>query len=143
MAEVVLGAQLTDAGLAGKILVDSAGTGDWHLGDGMSPPARDLLEQRGYDGKAHRARQLDRSWLKERDLFLAMDSKNLATLRALAGPDTLPRIRLFGEAAGLGGANVPDPWGGAPEEYARVLTMLETGMTRLTQELRDVAGTAG
>jgi protein-tyrosine phosphatase len=141
MAEVVLRAQLKDAGLAGKILVDSAGTGDWHLGDGMSPPARHLLEQRGYDAKTHRARQLDRSWLPERDLFLAMDSRNLATLRALSGPDTAARIRLFGEAAGLGGADVPDPWGGSPEEYARVLAMLETGMARIVSELREAVGT--
>ena len=147
MAEVVLRAQIAAAGLQDRVIVDSAGTGDWHVGDRMNPPARRLLERRGYDGAAHRARQVDASWLAGRDLFLAMDGSNLANLRALAqqegaAPDTLRRIRLFGEVAGLGGADVPDPWGGSPAEFARVLTMLETGMARIVSQLRDVVGAA-
>jgi len=144
MAEVVLRAQLAAAGLGDRVTVDSAGTGDWHLGQPMNPPARRRLERHGYDGAGHRARQFDASWLPERDLFLAMDSSNLANLRALAGtgadPDTMPRIRLFGEVAGLGGADVPDPWGGSAEDFAQVLTMLETGMARIVSQLGDVAG---
>jgi protein-tyrosine phosphatase len=147
MAEVVLRAQLAAAGLQDRVLVDSAGTGDWHVGDQMNPPARRQLERRGYDGAAHRARQVDAPWLAERDLILAMDSSNLANLRALAqqhdaAPDTMRRIRLFGEVAGLDGADVPDPWGGSPDEFARVLTMLETGMSRIVGQLRAVVGAA-
>jgi protein-tyrosine phosphatase len=146
MAEVVLRAQLAAAGLQDRVLVDSAGTGDWHVRQTMNPPARRQLERQGYDGSAHRARQVDASWLAERDLILAMDSSNLANLRALAQQDgrqdALPRIRLFGEVAGLDGADVPDPWGGSPDEFARVLTMLETGMSRIVGQLRDVVGAA-
>ena len=140
MAEVVLRAQLAAAGLQDRVIVDSAGTGDWHVGEPMNPPARRQLERRGYDGSAHQARQFDASWLAGRDLILAMDSSNLANLRALAQqddstPDTLRRIRLFGEVAGLDGADVPDPWGGSPAEFARVLSMLETGMARVVSQL--------
>jgi len=145
MAEVVLRAQIAAAGLQDRVIVDSAGTGDWHVGDRMNPPARSLLERRGYDGAAHRALQVDASWLAERDLILAMDGSNLANLRALAqqddaAPDTMRRIRLFGELAGLDGADVPDPWGGSTADFARVLTMLETGMARIVSQLRDVVG---
>ena len=145
MAEVVLRAQIAAAGLQDRVIVDSAGTGDWHVGDPMNPPARKQLERRGYDGAAHRARQFDASWLAERDLILAMDGSNLANLRALArqddaAPDTMRRIRLFGEVAGLDGADVPDPWGGSTADFARVLTMLETGMARIVSQLRDVVG---
>jgi len=145
MAEVVLRAQIAAAGLQDRVIVDSAGTGDWHVGDPMNPPARRQLERRGYDGAAHRARQVDASWLAERDLILAMDGSNLANLRALArqddaAPDTMRRIRLFGEVAGLDGADVPDPWGGSTADFARVLTMLETGMARIVSQLRDVVG---
>ena len=146
MAEVVLRAQLAASGLQDRVIVDSAGTGDWHVGDRMNPPARKQLQRRGYDGAAHRARQFDASWLAERDLILAMDRSNLANLRALAEedgrPDVLPRIRLFGEAGGLDGAEVPDPWGGSPADFAEVLTMLETGMARIVSQLRDVVGAA-
>lgn len=147
MAEVVLRAQLAAAGLQDRVIVDSAGTGDWHVGQTMNPPARRQLERQGYDGSAHRARQFDASWLAERDLILAMDGSNLANLRALAQqddtvPDTTRRIRLFGEVGGLDGADVPDPWGGSPADFARVLTMLETGMARIVSQLRAVVGAA-
>ena len=146
MAESVLRAQLAAAGLQDRVIVDSAGTGTWHLGQPMNPPARRQLERRGYEGAAHQARQFDASWLGERDLILAMDSSNLANLRALADTgadaDTMPRIRLFGEAGGLGGTDVPDPWGGSAEDFAQVLSMLETGMARIVGQLRDVAGAA-
>jgi protein-tyrosine phosphatase len=146
MAEVVLRAQIAAAGLQDRVIVDSAGTGDWHVGDRMNPPARKQLQRRGYDGAAHRARQFDASWLAERDLILAMDRSNLANLRALAEEDgrqdVLPRIRLFGEPGGLDGAEVPDPWGGSPADFAEVLTMLETGMARIVSQLRDVVGAA-
>jgi protein-tyrosine phosphatase len=140
MAEVVLRAKLAEAGLADRVLVDSAGTGDWHIGQRMNPPARTQLERRGYDGSAHRARQFDASWLAERDLVLAMDASNFATLRRLARGDAQGRIRLFGDVAGFGGADVPDPYGGGPEEFARVLDMLETGMARIVDQLRVVLG---
>ena len=145
MAEVVLRAQLAAAGLHDRVIVDSAGTGDWHVGQPMNPPARRQLERQGYEGSAHRARQFDASWLAERDLILAMDGSNLANLRAVAqqdgaAPEAMRRIRLFGEVAGLDGADVPDPWGGTPAEFAEVLTMLETGMARIVSQLRDVVG---
>jgi protein-tyrosine phosphatase len=147
MAEGVLRAQIAAARLHDRVIVDSAGTGDWHVGDPMNPPARRQLEGRGYDGAAHRARQVDASWLAERDLILAMDSSNLANLHALAqqddaAPDSTRRIRLFGEVAGLDGADVPDPWGGSTADFARVLTMLETGMARIVSQLRAVVGAA-
>jgi protein-tyrosine phosphatase len=149
MAEVVLRDQIAKAALAGRVVVDSAGTGDWHVGDPMDRGARTQLERRGHDGSAHRARQIDTSWLAERDLLLAMDRSNLATLRLLASrvaaadaaADIDRRIRLFGEVAGLDGAEVPDPYGDGPAAFARVLTMLEAGAANLAVELRAVAGT--
>jgi protein-tyrosine phosphatase len=135
MAEVVLSAELATAGLDGRVAVDSAGTGDWHVGEPMNQRARTQLARRGYDGSAHRARQFSDSWLSERELVLAMDSRNLANLRALAGADAVPRIRLFGEVAGLGAVDVPDPYGGNPVEFARVLDMLESAMPHLVRQL--------
>jgi protein-tyrosine-phosphatase len=42
--------------------------------------------------------------------------------------------------ADLDGADVPDPYNGNPVEFARVLNMLESGMARLVDQLRTVAG---
>jgi protein-tyrosine phosphatase len=141
MAEAVLREQLATAGLDRRVVVDSAGTGDWHVGGPMHGPARAQLGRGGYDGAAHRARQFDRSWLTDRDLVLAMDAANLSDLRALVPPGgDISRIRLFGEVAGLDGAEVPDPYYGTDEDFARVLAMLEAGMSRLVVQLAEVTG---
>jgi protein-tyrosine phosphatase len=127
MAETVLRAQLDQAGLDGAVVVDSAGTGDWHIGDRMDPGARAALARRSYDGSAHRARQFDPSWLARYDLILAMDRRNLADLRRMARGGEADRIRLFGEVGGLtetGGGDIPDPWGGGPDEFGHVLDLL-------------------
>jgi protein-tyrosine phosphatase len=131
MAETVLRAELDAAGLDGKAVVDSAGTGDWHIGDRMDPDARAALAGRRYDGSAHRARQFQPAWLAGYDLILAMDARNLADLRRMALGQDGDRIRLFGEVGGLsgadrGGRDIPDPWGGGPEEFGRVLDLLRT-----------------
>jgi protein-tyrosine phosphatase len=137
MAEVVLRAQVEQAGLSEWVIVDSAGTGNWHVGDRMNSRARAHLTRGGYDGEAHRARQFDASWLAERDLFLAMDADNLRDLRALApAEDAAHRIRLFGEVAGLDGADVPDPYYGTDADFAHVLAMLESGMATIVDQLR-------
>jgi protein-tyrosine phosphatase len=135
MAEVVLRAELDRIGLAAAVEVDSAGTGDWHEGEPMDRRAQAELARRGLDGSAHRARQIEPSWLPERDLILAMDRSNLADLRHLSAPGDRERIRLFGDIAGLDGAEIPDPYGGGPAQFARVLDLLQTGATHLAAQL--------
>ena len=127
MAEVILRAELDRAGLSGQVEVDSAGTGDWHVGGPMDPRARAELHRRGYDGSAHRARQVRPSWLADRDLVLAMDARNLASLRRMAAAADRDRIRLFGEVGGLaeaGDGDIPDPYGGTTDDFDHVLDLL-------------------
>jgi protein-tyrosine phosphatase len=127
MAETVLRAAVAAAGLDGAVVVDSAGTGDWHLGQPMNSGASAALAGRGYDGSAHRARQFQASWLPRRDLILAMDARNLADLRRMAGAQDRDRIRLFGEVSGLsdtGDGDIPDPYGGDAAEFGYVLDLL-------------------
>jgi protein-tyrosine phosphatase len=137
MAERVLRAELAAAGLDGAVVVDSAGTGDWHAGDPMDPGARAALADRGYDGSDHRARQFQASWLARRDLILAMDRRNLADLRRMARARNADRIRLFGDVGGLteDGGDIPDPWGEDADEFGRVLDLLRTAAPVITARL--------
>jgi protein-tyrosine phosphatase len=145
MAELVLTAELAAAGLGDSVTVDSAGTGDWHVGHQMEAHARSELARRGYDGSAHRARQVEPSWLTRRDLILAMDEQNLADLRQMAeltggGND---RIRLFGEAGGLPssdreGLDIPDPYGGDAGDFGAVLNLIETAARHITAQLTEL-----
>ena len=148
MAEAVLREELERAGLSGAVAVDSAGTGDWHVGERMYGPAADELARRGYDGSAHRARQIEPSWLAGYDLLLAMDLDNLADLRRMAaGSGAAGRVRLlrsFDPALSDDDPNlgqVPDPYGGYRDDYARAFDLIHaaaTGLTRRFTEFLDV-----
>jgi low molecular weight protein-tyrosine phosphatase len=147
MAEAVLRDELAQAGLAGLVAVDSAGTGDWHLGEPMHAPALAELTRRGHDGSAHRARQIQRDWLGRYDLLLAMDRANLADLRRL-GPAEFAdgRIRLlrdFDQALADDDpyhGQVPDPYGGAPEEYALAFDLVHAAARGLAGQLAEFLG---
>jgi protein-tyrosine phosphatase len=143
MAETVLRAALAAAGLDGAVVVDSAGTGDWHVGDAMDPGARSALASRGHDGSAHRARQFEPSWLSRYDLILAMDTRNLVDLRRMARGEDRDRIRLFGAAGGLGEtSDIPDPWGGGPDEFGHVLDLLGAAAPVIAARLARLLETA-
>jgi protein-tyrosine phosphatase len=144
MAEVVLRAELERAGLSGRVEVDSAGTGDWHVGEPMDARARAELSRRGYDGAAHRARQFDPSWFERYDLVLAMDRSNLARLRRMAPDrDAADRAALFlmfdPDRAGSGGdLEVPDPYNRGPEEYALVFDLVRPTARGLADQLAEL-----
>ena len=84
MAEWVLRAHLAEAGLSDVVEVDSAGTGDWHVGDGADPRTVRVLARHGYPSR-HVARQFQPAELLRRDLVIAWDHGHLRTLRRWAG----------------------------------------------------------
>ncbi|GAA3040669.1 low molecular weight protein-tyrosine-phosphatase [Streptosporangium longisporum] len=135
MAEIVLRKTLADHGLGDLVTVDSAGTGDWHSGGPMDARAAAMLADHGYDGSQHRARQFLPDWWERIDLVLAMDARNLSTLRHLApaGAD----IRLFRsfDPAAPQDAEVPDPYNGEREDFAEVLRMVQAASTGLAEHL--------
>jgi protein-tyrosine phosphatase len=143
----VLRDELAQAGLAGKVAVSSAGTGDWHLGDPMDPRARAELKRRGYDGSGHEARQIQPDWLDDFDLLLAMDRSNYQGLPAMARrrsgtADRIALMRSFDPRAGVG-AEVPDPYHGGPAEYAEVFDLVHGAAAGLAGQLAAVLnGTA-
>jgi low molecular weight protein-tyrosine phosphatase len=147
MADVLLRAELAEAGLAGLVEVDSAGTGDWHVGGPMDRRARAELARHGYDGSAHRARQFQPSWFAGRDLVLAMDRANLADLREMA-PDAdaagrLLLVRSFDPALASDDpydGQVPDPYGGPPEDYAAAFELVQAAVRGLTGQLAGLLG---
>jgi protein-tyrosine phosphatase len=130
---------LAREGLDGRVAVDSAGTGSWHVGN--PPDRRATAEARGrgivMEGSA---RQFGRGDFARFDLVVAMDAQNAADLRALA-PDAAAaaKVRLLREwdpEARDGDRDVPDPYYGGPEGFAIVLDMVERACKGLIAELR-------
>lgn len=136
-AEVVTRALVADAGLARDVEVCSAGLGDWHVGDGADRRSLQELTSRGYDGTGHRARQFQPEWFDQHDLVVAMDRSHLRELLRMAGPEHADKVRLltsFGPAAT--GEDVPDPYYGGPDGFARVLDLIEASCRALLAEVR-------
>jgi protein-tyrosine phosphatase len=141
MAEVVFRSLLDDAGLGDRVEVSSAGTGEWHVGEGADRRAARALNVRGYDASAHRARQFAPGWFDEHELVVALDSSNLATLRRLApSPAAAEKVRLLrsydAEAVRRGDLDVPDPYFGDPDGFAHVLDLVERACRGLLEGVR-------
>jgi protein-tyrosine phosphatase len=146
MAEVILREELERAGLSDRVEVDSAGTGDWHLGEPMDSRASAELSRRGYDGSRHRARQFGPSWFGGYDLVAAMDRGNLERLRRMA-PDrqaadrTVLFLSLDPARNGQGSESdleVPDPYDGGPEDYALVFDLVQPAARGLAAQLAEL-----
>ena len=129
MAETVLTAMLRERGLADRVRVDSAGTGDWHVGQSADLRALETLRRHGYDATRHRARQFEPSWLDERDLVLVADLDNARSLEKRATPGQLAAVRMLRSfdpvAVAAGDLDVPDPYYGEGDGFERVLAMIE------------------
>jgi protein-tyrosine phosphatase len=146
MAEALLRAELASAGLDQRVAVQSAGTGDWHLGEPMDRGARAELARHGLDGSAHRARQIGQDWLDRFDLLLATDRSNLRNLERMARgrPELAGRIRLLRsfDPQAPDGAEVPDPYGEGAAAFGRAYGLIDAAVRGLVGELAELLSDA-
>ncbi len=139
-AEAVFRACAENAGLSGQILVDSAGTHDYHIGDPPDIRAQRAAMQRGYDMGALRGRQVETADFIRFDYVLAMDRGNLAILQRLRPGDAAGHLGLFLEFAHRHSQReVPDPYYGGADSFERVLDMVEDAAEGLLQHIRQQA----
>ena len=140
-AEGVFVHLLAQQGLSDRFVVDSAGTGGWHVGHPADARMRAAAGHRGID-LTSRARQIDLADLHSFDHILTMDAANLAAVQALAreagNPADQARIAaLTAYCRRHSGAHeVPDPYYGGPQGFEQVLDLLEDACTGLLEELR-------
>ena len=113
-----------------ELRIESAGLGDWHVGDPPDERAQQHAKNRGYDLSAQRARQVRAEDFERFDMILAMDRGHLRALQKLAPAHHHAKIRLFVE-----GRDVPDPYYGGPDGFEKVLDLVEARCQRLLQEL--------
>ncbi len=135
-AEGVLRQRLSAAGLAGKVTVDSAGTGDWHVGKSPDGRSAQAAAARGYDLSSLRARQVQREDFQRFDLILAMDHDNLARLQALRAATGGAELDLFLRRYDLALDEVPDPYYGGADGFEQVLDLIEQASDALLAEIR-------
>jgi len=127
-AEGVFRKLVRDAGLEGKIEIDSAGTGSWHVGSAPDRRTQNAALKRGLDLSGQRARQVSARDFETFDLVVAMDRDNLSYLEAIR-PNEAARARLMLEfsevAVSRGIRDVPDPYSGGVDGFEIVLDLIE------------------
>lgn len=127
MAEVVMRSLVADRGLDGAVEVSSAGTGDWHIGQGADKRALETLGRHGYDGTTHRAQQFVAGAFDEHDVVVALDRSNLTALRRLAPAGEEDKLRLLmSYVDDARSSDVPDPYYGGDDGFEEVLAMVES-----------------
>lgn len=119
-----------------EITVDSAGTSNWHVGQGPNPPSKRIWEQAGYKYE-HIASQFNYSRLVAADLVLVMDEDNHQAVSQLATNESESQkifyLREFdSEKDSL---IVPDPYSLPDSAFETVLEMVERSTNGLIKEL--------
>lgn len=111
------------AAVGTRVEVDSAGTGDWHIGHPPDRRAQAIAKAHGVDISALSARQFHSADFERFDLILAADHENLADLRAMAPLGARARLALMLDMVpGRSGEAVADPYYGSTNSFAHCWT---------------------
>ena len=125
-AEAIFRKLVAEAGMSETILADSAGTHGYHIGEPPDRRAQASAADRGYDLSSLRARRVERADFQRFDLIVAMDRGHFTILSRMAEPSAAHKLKLMmSYAGGFEEEDVPDPYYGGPQDFERVLDMLE------------------
>ncbi len=123
-----------------KIVVDSSGTGAWHVGEGPNPLSKQTWEKHGLKYE-HTAKKFSKNDFYSSDLILVMDSSNYANVMALANEDVKHKVfylRQFDRTlrdAKIENLEVPDPYSLPIGHFEAVYEMIDKAITGLLEEL--------
>lgn len=136
-AHAVFQQKINDKGLADRFEVDSAGIGNWHVGQLPDSRMRRQGERRGYMIN-HKARQFQTSDFKLFDRIVVMDNDNYRIIVSKASSDEEAQkvIRMadfFTSHPRV--TSVPDPYYGGPEDFDLALDLIEDGVEGLLKDL--------
>lgn len=121
-------------GLGEHIRVDSAGTGDWHIGRAPDARATAAAAQRGYDLAPLRARQIEAADFEHFDFIMVMDRNNLRDLQPLRPAHFRGELGLFlNHAKRFPEREVPDPYYGDGDAFEHVLDLVEDAAVGLLE----------
>ena len=127
-AEGVMLHLIAERGLT-NIVVDSAGTSAYHVGEKADPRSAETARRRGIDLPS-RARQFVQSDFDNFDVIFAMDNSNLRNILRLARNDVdRSKVHLFRnfDANSPKDADMPDPYYGGGRGFEEVLDLCIAG----------------
>ena len=123
-----------------RVEIDSAGTGDWHVGRPPDPRAQAVAARNGIDISHLRARQVTPQDFRRFDHVVALDAKNLASLRALQPADGTARLSLLlDHVPDRNGEAVADPYYGEDAAFDATWRHVTEGARALARRLAEQA----
>jgi protein-tyrosine phosphatase len=136
LAEGVFASLADEAGLSERFDVDSAGTGDWHVGEKADPRSAAVARRHGVELTC-RARQVTAKDLHDFDHVIAMDQDNLRNLQRMAassgGDASIELLREYDPDPGDG--DVPDPYSGGDSGFDDVYDIVRRSCVALLAHL--------
>ncbi|WLR51228.1 low molecular weight protein-tyrosine-phosphatase [Bacillus tianshenii] len=136
MAEAVFRHKVNEAGLGEKIEVDSAGTGDWHVGNPPHEGTQQILTKEKISFKGMTARQVQSLDFEDFDYIIAMDEQNIQDLHQIKrGNPTSFVDRLLSFVSNHEEEDVPDPY--FTGNFEHVFQLVEEGCEQLLQFIRE------
>lgn len=134
LAEAAFRREAEAAGL--DVEIDSAGTGDWHVGSPPDQRSQDVARAAGVDISAQRGRQIVEEDYRRFTEIVAMDAQNLSDIRSRAPADATANIALLlDHVPGREGASIADPYYGGEENFADTWEDAVAGAKALVRKL--------
>jgi len=136
-AEAVMRRLVDERGLSQRVAIESAGTGDWHVGEEADSRSRAVARKRGYH-LDRRAQHFTASSFTRFDYVIAADRDNHRHLVGIA-PDDAARSKIHllrdFDPASPKGSDVPDPYYGGADGFEHVLDVCEAACRGLVSNL--------
>jgi protein-tyrosine phosphatase len=135
MAEAIFRDLVKKEGLQDQIKIDSAGTGDWHVGHPPHEGTREILKKNQVIDEGIFARQIAADDLNQFDYIIAMDSQNIDNIRKVGKIEDHVKVnKLLDYVADNKGRDVPDPY--YTGNFDEVYELVQAGCTSLLEEIK-------
>jgi protein-tyrosine phosphatase len=136
MADGLLRKKVKDNAL--DVFVDSAGTGDYHVGEAPDKRMRETASAKKYPIDELRARQFTKADFQEFDRIYVMDKSNRDNVLRLAqSTEDRQKVKLILDELYPGeGREVPDPYFGGQQGFEDVFQMLDLATDKIIEQLK-------
>ena len=143
-ADGIMRSLVAERGAGERWIIDSAGTGGWHIGDLPDSRMRSHAIRRGYS-LDHICRQVSSSDFDNFDLIIGMDDNNISRLCRLAPTveaeaKVLPMAEFFGSFSRFD--HVPDPYYDGAQGFETVLDILQEATVNLFDTVTETVKTS-
>jgi protein-tyrosine phosphatase len=119
-----------------KVLVDSAGTAGYHIGEKPDERSIDVARKYGIDISGQCCRKFQAGDFKRFDLIYAMDRENLRVILDLAeSAEERKKVKLLLDEVSAETKDVPDPYYGGQDGFEQVYHLIEEACDAISKKL--------